>query len=125
MNETTKRGFAAMSAERQRQIASLGGRSVPAKKRSFRAKPDLACSAGRKGGLALRPEKRSFSLDPALARKAGAMGGQACPSRKRAFAQDRELARRASLLGLQARQLRRLTGVETVADEPLIADTPT
>lgn len=52
MNDTpkSKRGFAAMDPERQRQIASAGGKSVPASKRSF-ADKSLAAEAGRKGGL--------------------------------------------------------------------------
>ncbi|MEN3929992.1 KGG domain-containing protein [Microvirga sp. W0021] len=49
-NGTSKRGFASMSAERQRAIASKGGRSVPAEKRSFSQDRGLASSAGRKGG---------------------------------------------------------------------------
>ena len=31
----SKRGFASMSPEKQREIASKGGKSVPAEKRSF------------------------------------------------------------------------------------------
>jgi hypothetical protein len=44
------RGFAAISPERRREIASLGGRSVPKAKRSFSQNPELASTAGRKGG---------------------------------------------------------------------------
>ena len=32
---TSKRGFASMDSDRQREIASKGGKSVPAEKRSF------------------------------------------------------------------------------------------
>ncbi|BDL40267.1 MAG: general stress protein [Methylobacteriaceae bacterium] len=39
-----------MNIERQREIASKGGRSVPADKRSFSQDRELASSAGRKGG---------------------------------------------------------------------------
>ncbi|GAA0244931.1 hypothetical protein GCM10008965_11250 [Methylorubrum aminovorans] len=49
-NSTSKRGFASMNIERQREIASKGGRSVPAEKRSFSQDRELASSAGRKGG---------------------------------------------------------------------------
>ncbi|AWN44175.1 KGG domain-containing protein [Methylobacterium durans] len=49
-NSTSKRGFASMDLERQREIASKGGRSVPAEKRSFSQDRELASSAGRKGG---------------------------------------------------------------------------
>jgi general stress protein YciG len=41
-----------MDPERQREIASLGGKSVPAEKRSFSQNRDLAAQAGRKGGQA-------------------------------------------------------------------------
>ena len=46
------RGFASMGEERQREIASKGGRSVPADKRSFSQNRGLASQAGRKGGQA-------------------------------------------------------------------------
>lgn len=44
------RGFAAMDAERRREIARKGGRSVPDEKRSFAQDRSLAAEAGRKGG---------------------------------------------------------------------------
>ena len=50
-NESSpKRGFASMSAERRREIASKGGKSVPADKRTFSLNSALASEAGRKGG---------------------------------------------------------------------------
>ena len=55
------RGFAAMSPERQREIARKGGESVPNEKRSFSQNPGLAAEAGRKGGQNVNPSKRSFS----------------------------------------------------------------
>jgi uncharacterized protein len=73
----SKRGFASMSPERQREIASKGGKSVPAAKRSSSQNSDLASSAGQKGGKAVSPAKRSFSRDPTLASKAGTKGGHA------------------------------------------------
>jgi len=51
-NGTSTRGFASMSPEKQREIASKGGRAVPAEKRSFSQDRDLASTAGRKGGAA-------------------------------------------------------------------------
>nr|WP_238253808.1 MULTISPECIES: general stress protein [unclassified Methylobacterium] len=54
-NSTSKRGFASMDLERQREIASKGGRSVPAEKRSFSQDRELASSAGRKGGQSTTP----------------------------------------------------------------------
>ena len=53
MTETKqRRGFAAMHPDKQRDIARLGGSSVPAEKRSFSQNRDLASTAGRRGGEA-------------------------------------------------------------------------
>lgn len=79
MTESTgksRRGFASMDRERQREIASKGGRSVPEEKRSFSLNRDLAASAGRKGGKNVSPEARSFSQNRELAAQAGRKGGQ-------------------------------------------------
>ncbi|HTV32436.1 MAG TPA: KGG domain-containing protein [Methylocella sp.] len=53
----SNRGFAAMDAEKQREIARKGGRSVPNEKRSFSQNPKLASEAGRKGGRSPRNAK--------------------------------------------------------------------
>ena len=45
-----RRGFAAMSPERRKEIASRGGRNVPPEKRQFFVNRELALHAGRKGG---------------------------------------------------------------------------
>ncbi|MBK7250315.1 MAG: general stress protein [Gammaproteobacteria bacterium] len=50
--DTPHRGFASMDPQRQRQIASKGGQSVPDEKRSFSQNRRLAAEAGRKGGQA-------------------------------------------------------------------------
>lgn len=46
----SNRGFASMDAEKRREIARKGGRSVPNEKRSFSQNHKLAADAGRKGG---------------------------------------------------------------------------
>jgi general stress protein YciG len=46
----SRRGFASMSPERRREIASLGGKSIPAESRSFSKQRALASKAGQKGG---------------------------------------------------------------------------
>ncbi|MET3352333.1 UNVERIFIED_ORG: general stress protein YciG [Xanthobacter viscosus] len=71
----SRRGFAAMSPEKQREIARMGGSSVPPEKRSFSQDRSLAAESGRKGGLSVKAEKRSFSRDRALASGAGRVGG--------------------------------------------------
>ena len=65
-----------MSPEKRREIARMGGKSVPAEKRSFSQNSDLAMSAGRKGGQSVEPGNRSFTRNPALAAKAGSKGGK-------------------------------------------------
>ncbi len=71
-----KRGFAAMSLEQRQAIAAIGGRAVPAEKRSFSLDKGLAAIAGKKGGKAVAPDKRSFSVDHDLAASAGRKGGK-------------------------------------------------
>jgi general stress protein YciG len=70
------RGFAALTLEQRRRIAAMGGKAVPAEKRSFAKDPEAARRAGRVGGKGTAPEKRMFSRRPDLARKAGRIGGQ-------------------------------------------------
>lgn len=73
----SSRGFASMDPEKQRKIASMGGKSVPDEKRSFSRNKELARAAGRKGGQRVPDEKRSFSQDRELASAAGQKGGKA------------------------------------------------
>ncbi len=66
-----KRGLAALTPERRREIAQLGGKSVPREKRNFCKNPEAAQRAGSKGGLKTPPEKRFFSLNRDKAKQAG------------------------------------------------------
>ncbi len=99
---TSNRGFASMNQERQRQIASMGGKAVPDSKRSFSQNRDLAAQAGRKGGQSVPGEKRSFSQNRELAAQAGRKGGQSVPDEKRSFSQNPGLAAQAGRKGGQA-----------------------
>ncbi len=56
-NNMAKRGFASIDPEKRREIASKGGKSVPAEKRSFAQNRDLASEAGRKGGQISRSNR--------------------------------------------------------------------
>ena len=78
----SNRGFASMTAERRREIARLGGKSVPRDSRSFARDPDLAANAGRKGGANVPKAKRSFSADNQLAMEAGRKGGLVASARR-------------------------------------------
>jgi general stress protein YciG len=55
MTEKKPRGFAAMTPERRRELASKGGKAVPAEKRYYSNKAN-ASSAGFKGGSS--PKRR-------------------------------------------------------------------
>lgn len=70
-----RRGFAAISPERQREIASKGGKSVAPEKRSYSQDRSLARSAGSSGGRSVPGESRSFSRNRSLASQAGRKGG--------------------------------------------------
>ena len=52
----SNRGFASMTPERRREVASKGGKSVKWQNRAFSKDRALAQAAGRKGGL--RSKKR-------------------------------------------------------------------
>lgn len=93
------RGFAAMDAARQREIASKGGKASGG---NFANDPGRAAAAGRKGGESVPREKRSFSQNPELAAEAGRKGGRSVPAEKRSFSQDPELAAQAGRKGGQA-----------------------
>lgn len=52
-----RRGFAAMSAEKQRELAARGGRASHKKGTGYEWNSEAARAAGRKGGLASRGGK--------------------------------------------------------------------
>lgn len=52
MNDTDKRGFASMDAEKQREIASKGGKAAHEKGTAHEFTSEEAREAGRKGGQA-------------------------------------------------------------------------
>lgn len=78
-----KRGFASMTPERRREIASMGGKAAPADKRSFFLNRELAAQAGRKGGTAVKPEDRAFYRDRKFAADCGRKGGKTPSSKRR------------------------------------------
>lgn len=53
------RGFAAMSLEKRRAIASKGGASVAPEQRTFSRDAELARAAGQKGGLSKAEKTKS------------------------------------------------------------------
>lgn len=71
----SNKGFASMTPERRREVASKGGRAVKAENRSFSRDKTLARNAGKKGGKNVKPQNRTFFTNRDLARTAGKSGG--------------------------------------------------
>src|SRR5229473_3120957 len=76
MTTKSTRGFAAMDPEKQRAIASKGGRAAHAKGTAHEFTPDEARAAGRKGGQAAHAKGTAHEFTPEEAREAGRKGGQ-------------------------------------------------
>jgi len=89
MANQSGRGFAGMDDDKQRDIASQGGQSVPAEKRSFSQDPGLASEAGKKGGESSRGGQQQASSS-----ERGQQGGRDGNERGGSgnFAEDREKA---------------------------------
>jgi len=58
---TSRRGFASMNREKQREIASKGGKAAHAKGTAHEFTPDEARQAGRKGGLAVSQNREHMA----------------------------------------------------------------
>ena len=71
---TSNRGFASMDPQRQREIASMGGRAAHAKGTAHEFTPEEAREAGRKGGEAVSQDRRHMA---AIGSKGGQARGQA------------------------------------------------
>jgi general stress protein YciG len=76
-NKTGGRGFASMDSEKQRAIASKGGKASGG---NFARDPRRASEAGRKGGQA---SGGNFAHDRERASEAGRKGGEASGSSRR------------------------------------------
>ncbi|HZH67270.1 MAG TPA: KGG domain-containing protein [Flavisolibacter sp.] len=61
--QKSRRGFAAMSAERQREIASQGGRAAHEQGVAHEWNRDEARAAGKKGGQASGTKRRGSGRD--------------------------------------------------------------
>lgn len=78
-----KRGFAAMDAKKQREIASRGGQAAHKKGTAHQFNSREAQIAGRKGGRAVSQDRRHMAE---IGRKGGEAGGtqtQSAPSQER------------------------------------------
>ncbi len=69
MASTEKRGFASMDQEKQREIASKGGKAAHESGRAHEFTPEEAREAGRKGGKAVSQNREHMA-------EIGRKGGQ-------------------------------------------------
>jgi len=76
MAEKSRRGFAGMDAQKQREIASKGGKAAHAKGTAHEFTPEEARAAGRKGGQAAHMRGTAHQFTPEEARAAGRKGGR-------------------------------------------------
>ena len=78
-----QRGFAAMDREKQKQIASMGGKAAHAKGTAHEFTSQEAAAAGSKGGKAAHERGTAHEFNREEAAAAGRKGGQASGSRNR------------------------------------------
>jgi len=76
MADKGKRGFAGMDQEKQRKVASLGGKAAHRKGTAHEFTCEEAREAGRKGGRAAHQKGTAHRFTPEEAREAGRRGGQ-------------------------------------------------
>ena len=73
---TSNRGFASMDENKQREIASQGGKAAHEKGTAHEFDSEEAREAGRKGGQAAHEKGTAHEFDSEEAREAGRKGGQ-------------------------------------------------
>jgi uncharacterized protein len=76
----SRRGFAAMDQQRQKEIASKGGKTAHAKGTAHEFTSEEAAEAGRKGGHAAHAKGTAHEFTSEEAAKAGRKGGRASHS---------------------------------------------
>jgi general stress protein YciG len=83
---STGRGFASMDPERQREIASHGGRSAHARGTAHEFTAEEARQAGSKGGKVAHQRGTAHEFDSEEARQAGRKGGEVSGAHRGAHA---------------------------------------
>ncbi len=76
MDNTNKRGFASMDENKQREIASKGGKAAHQKGTAHEFTSEEAKEAGHKGGKAAHEKGTAHEFSPEEAREAGKKGGR-------------------------------------------------
>ena len=61
MSNTSRRGFASMDPDKQKMIASKGGRAAHAKGTAHEFTPEEARAAGRKGGMVVSQNREHMA----------------------------------------------------------------
>ncbi len=84
------RGFAAMPPEKQREIASKGGRAAHVSGRAHEFTSQEAAEAGRKGGRAAHQSGKAHEFTSEEAAEAGRKGGHASQGARRQRSQSEE-----------------------------------
>lgn len=77
MADTSNRGFASMDAEKQREIASKGGKAAHEKGTAHQFSSEEAREAGSKGGQVAHERGTAHEFTSEEAREAGSKGGKA------------------------------------------------
>jgi general stress protein YciG len=90
MAEKEKRGFASMDHQKQREIASKGGRAAHEKGTAHEFDANEAREAGRKGGKIAHERGTAHEFTSEEARAAGRKGGQARSQRPKAATEQLE-----------------------------------
>ena len=98
------RGFASMDPQRQREIASVGGKAAHQRGTAHEFTSQEARDAGSKGGQAAHLKGTAHEFSAEEARLAGSKGGQAAHQKGTAHQFDSEQARAAGRKGGQARR---------------------
>ncbi len=89
---TSNRGFASMDIQKQREIASKGGKAAHASGHAHEFTSEEAREAGRKGGQAAHESGRAHEFTSEEAREAGRKGGQASHGGGRSASKRKEVA---------------------------------
>ncbi len=98
-----KRGFASMDQDKQREIASKGGKAAHEKGTAHEFDSEEAREAGSKGGKAAHEKGTAHEFDSEEARRAGSKGGKAAHEKGTAHQFDSEEAREAGRKGGESR----------------------
>jgi len=98
-----KRGFASMDEDKQREIASKGGKAAHEKGTAHEFDSAEAREAGRKGGKAAHEKGTAHEFDSEEAREAGRKGGKAAHEKGTAHEFDSKEAREAGRKGGESR----------------------